>query len=121
MDMMVTVAKCVVAICAGFTAVCVAGGWVIKIILAVKKPKEDIDAKLQRDYDRLNDMDQVLKEFEEQFSILNEKLDSIEEFSKFLLENDMIAFEHMRTNNATGKISKREHDIDEFLLDKKDV
>lgn len=121
MDVMVTVAKCVVAICAGFTAVCVAGGWVIKIIMAMKKPKDDIDAKLQRDYDRLNDMDELMKEFEKQLVMINEKLDSIEEFSKFLLENDMIAFEHMRTNNATGKISKREHDIDEFLLDKKDV
>lgn len=110
----------IVAACAGFTAVCVAVGWVIKIIVAIKKPKNDIDAKLQRDYDRLNDMDAILKEFRGQFEKIDEKLDRIEETSNFLLENDIVGFEHMRTNNATGKISKREEDIHQFLLHRHD-
>lgn len=121
MEVMTMVLKYFIGGCAGFTAACVAFGWLIKIIRAIKKPKNDIDAKLQRDYGRLNDMEKAMKEFEAQFDKLEEKLDRIEELSKFLLENDMVGFEHMRTNNATGKIAKRENDIHEYLLDKKNV
>ena len=108
----------IVAGCAGFTAVCVAAGWLIKIIKGIKKPKDEIDKKFQRDYDRLNNMDLVIKEFKKQFQLIDEKLDRLEEMNGFLLENDIVGFEHMRTNNATGRIEKREHDLKVFLIHK---
>lgn len=110
----------IVAVCAGFTAVCIAFGWVVKIILLIKKPKDEIDKRFQRDYDRLNNMDLIIKEFKEQFQLIDEKLDRLEEMNEFLLENDIVGFEHMRTNNATGRIEKREHDLKMFLVHKKD-
>ena len=118
--MVIKVLQWVVAGCMGFTAMCVAAGWLIKIIKGIKKPKDDIDAKLQRDYDRLNDMETIIREFREQFAKIDGKLDRIEQYNDFLLENDIIGFEHMRTNNATGKIAKREHDLQQFLLHRND-
>ena len=109
-----------VAGCVSFSAICVAVGWLIKIVREIRKPKEDIDAKLKRDYDRLNDMEATIKEFRGQFDKIDEKLDRLEEMNMFLLENDIVGFEHMRTNNATGKIAKRENDLQQFLLHKND-
>ena len=92
----------------------------VKIILLIKKPKDEIDKRFQRDYDRLNNMDLIIKEFKEQFQLIDEKLDRLEEMNEFLLENDIVGFEHMRTNNATGRIEKREHELKMFLVHKKD-
>ena len=97
-----------VAICGSFSVVCVAAGWLIKIVKGVKKPKEDIDEKLQRDYDRLNDHDKEMKEFREDIAYLKESL-------RLLLQNDKVMLEHMKTNNATGEISERETETFNFL------
>lgn len=118
--MIIKILQWVVAGCMGFTAMCVAAGWLFKIIKGIKKPKDEIDKRFQRDYDRLNNMDLIIKEFKEQFQLIDEKLDRLEEMNEFLLENDIVGFEHMRTNNATGRIEKREHDLKVFLVHKKD-
>ena len=106
----------IVAACVSFTAICVAVGWLIKIIRELKKPKDDIDAKLDRDYNRLNDMESIIRGFNKQFTVIEGKLDRLDQQNKFLLENDIIGFEHMRTNNATGRIAEREHELQQFLL-----
>ena len=105
-----------VAGCVAFTSVCVAASWMIKVIKGIKKPKDDIDAKLQRDYNRLNDLETIIKEFQGQFIKIDEKLDLLDQQNSFLLENDIVGFEHMRTNNATGRIAEREHDLQQYLL-----
>ena len=101
-------AQVFVAVCVGFTSVCVAAGWLIRIIKGVKKPKDDIDDKLQRDYDRINEHDKEMKEIKSDMAYLKESL-------KLLLENDKVMLEHMRTNNATGEIAKREKATFDFL------
>ena len=98
----------ILKICAGFTCICVAAGWLIKIIKGIKKPKDDIDDKLQRDYDRINEHDKEMKEIKSDMAYLKESL-------KLLLENDKVMLEHMRTNNATGEIAKREKATFDFL------
>ena len=105
--MMVSV-DLILKICAGFTCICVAAGWLIKIIKGIKKPKDDIDDKLQRDYDRLNDHDKEMKAIKSDMEYLKESL-------RLLMENDKVMLEHMRTNNATGEIAKREKATFDFL------
>lgn len=97
-----------VAICGSFSVVCVAAGWLIKIIKGIKKPKDDIDDKLQRDYDRLNDHDKEMKAIKSDMKYLKESL-------RLLMENDKVMLEHMRTNNATGEIREREDATFKFL------
>ena len=97
-----------VAICGSFSVVCVAAGWLIKIVKGVKKPKEDIDDKLERDYKRINQHDKEMESLKNDMSYLKDSL-------KLLLENDKVMLEHMRTNNATGEIAKREKATFDFL------
>lgn len=91
-----------------FTALCIAVGWVIKIVRGLKAPKNEIDDKLQRDYDRINQHDKEMKE-------IRSDLDYLKDALKLLLENDKVMFEHIRTNNATGKIANRETATFNFL------
>lgn len=91
-----------------FTALCIAAGWVIKIAKGIHAPKTDIDNKLQRDYDRINKHDEEMKE-------IRSDLDYLKDALKLLLENDKVMLEHMRTNNATGKIANRETATFNFL------
>lgn len=97
-----------VAACVSFTSVCVATGWFIRIIKGLKKPKDDIDDKLQRDYDRINQLDKDMKEIRDTLKYLKEGFN-------VQLENDKVMLEHMRTNNSTGEIKKREKAVFEFL------
>lgn len=46
------------AFMAFFTAMCVAGGWLLKIIKGLKKPSEDVHEKLDRDNKRLNALEE---------------------------------------------------------------
>ena len=97
-----------VAICVGFSTVCVAVGWLIKIIKGIKRPKDDIDDKLQRDYDRINKLDKDMKAIEKTLEYIKQSL-------KIQMENDKVILEHMRTNNATGDIAEREKATFNFL------
>lgn len=94
--------------CGGFSCVCVAVGWLIKIVKGVKRPKDEIDDKLQRDYDRLNNLDKAMKDLRDTLKYLREGFD-------VQLENDRVILEHMRTDNCTGEIEEREKAIFNFL------
>lgn len=98
----------VLKICAGFSSVCVAVGWLIKIIKGIKKPKDDIDDKLQRDCDKINEHDKEMK-------VLKNDMEYLKESLRLLMENDKVVLEHMRTNNATGDIAQREKATFDFL------
>lgn len=105
----IVILQSIVAVCGGFSCVCVAVGWLVKIVKGVKKPADDVNEKLKRDYARINSL-------EEDMTAIKSFMTNLQEGFTFLLENDMIAFEHMRTNNATGKISKQEEQIHAYLL-----
>ena len=89
-------------ICAGFTAVCVAGGWLIKIVKAAKKPADDVNAKLDNDNKRI-------KKLEEDMTFLTSSI-------SMLMRCDLVMLAHMRTNNNTGQIAQMETEIQDFLI-----
>jgi hypothetical protein len=53
----------ILAVCGGFSTICVAGGWLIKIIKSLKKPSEDI-------HDALDDDKKRIRELEKQFGFV---------------------------------------------------
>ena len=108
METLLRVLQYFVAGCVSFTSVCVATGWLIKIVIGIRKPKNDIDSKLQRDYDRLNGLDKEMK-------VIKEALQYLREAFNVQMETDRVILEHMRTNNSTGKIQQREDAIYDFL------
>ena len=89
-------------ICAGFSCVCVAGGWLIKIIKAAKKPTDDIQQKLDNDNKRI-------KKLEDEMEFLTNSI-------SMLMRCDLVMLAHMRTNNNTGEIAKMESEIQDFLI-----
>ena len=89
-------------ICAGFTAVCVALGWLIKIIKAVKKPSDDVREKLDNDNRRI-------KKLEDEYQFITSAI-------AVLMRCDLVMLGHMRTNNNTGQIATMESEIQEFLI-----
>lgn len=93
------------AACAGFTCICVAGGWLIKIIKAAKKPSDDMKEMLKND-------DKRLKALEETVGFLAKAI-------SLLLQDDLAILEHLRTNNCTGKMAEQETKVHEFLTDVK--
>lgn len=85
-----------------FTALCVAGGWLLKIIKGVKKPGNDVRALLDNDNKRLKNL--------EEDNHYNKNA------IKLLMRSEMAILGHLTTNNNNGEIAKIEKDIREFLL-----
>lgn len=90
------------ALLTGFTVVCVAAGWLIKIIKALKKPSDDIHAKLDRDNKRIQKLEDDTEYVKNAMSVL--------------LRTNIVMLSHMRTNNNTGEIAKQEEEIQDFLI-----
>ena len=85
-----------------FTALCVAGGWLIKIVKGVKKPADDVRTLLDKDNKRLKEL-----EGDNRYN---------KNAIKLLMRSEMAILGHLTTNNNTGEIAKVEKDIREFLL-----
>lgn len=87
-----------------FTALCVAAGWLIKIIKAMKKPSDDIHKMLDNNNKRIKALE-----------------DAVEELMKvhpMLLRANYVMLKHMRTNNSTGEIAEQENAINEYLFNR---
>ena len=100
------------AICGGFSTICVAGGWVIKIIHAAKKPADNIKDKFDKVDDRLDADYKRINRIEEQNAFMLKAI-------SLLLQDDLVILNHLRTDNNTGEMSKQEQKVQEFLIERK--
>lgn len=91
-----------VAALALFTACCVAGGWLIKIIKGIRKPGNDIAKKLHDDNERIKR--------------LRKDVDYNNDAIKLLLRSEMSILGHLQSGNNTGEITQAKKDIEHFLL-----
>lgn len=91
-------------LCGGFTVVCVAVGWLIKIVKAVKKPSDDVHAKLDNDNKRI-------KMLEDQNGFILKAI-------SLLLQDDLAILNHLRTNNYTGEMAEQEQKVQDFLINR---
>lgn len=91
--------------CAGFSCVCVAGGHLIKIVRAAKKPSDDIKEMLKNDNKRLK--------------LLEDSVAFMAKAISILLQDDLVILNHLRTSNNTGEIAKQEDKVHEFLTEVK--
>ena len=70
----------------------------------LKDQFSSVNTKLDKDNRRLNDL-------EEQTRFLYKAI-------SLLLQDDLAILEHLRTDNATGKIAKQEQKVQEFLTER---
>lgn len=92
------------AVCVGFSSICAAGVWIIKIIKGIKKPSEDVHKKLDNDNKRI-------RALEEQSSFILRAI-------SLLLQDDLAILEHLRTDNNTGKMAEQEQAVQKFLIER---
>ena len=92
-----------ITICASFTVVCVAVGWVIKIVKGAKKPADDINEKLDNDNKRL-------KSLEGQYRYIVSAIG-------VLMRCDLVILGHLQTGNESGKMERMENELRDFLID----
>ena len=91
-------------VCAGFTAICVAVGWLIKVIKAAAKPASDIKDKFDNDNKRI-------KKLEDESAYIMKAI-------SILLRVDLAMLGHMKTNNNTGQMEEAEKEIHDFLTER---
>lgn len=85
-----------------FTALCVASGWLIRIIKSIKKPSDDIAVKLDRDNKR------IIK--------LEDEIDYISRAISLLMKSNLAILGHMQTDNNTGQMAEMSKEIQDFLI-----
>lgn len=99
------------AICGGFSTICVAGGWLIKIIKGIRKPSDDTKK-------RLDAQDQKLDNDNKRLKLLEESVSELLKAQPMILRSEYVILQHMRTNNSTGDIAKQEEAINEYLFNR---
>ena len=99
------------AICGGFHTIYLAGEHLASIIKSLRKPSDDVkarledqDRKLDNDNKRLNDLEKAIKE--------------LLEVQPMILRSEYVILQHMRTNNSTGEIAKQEEAINNYLFNR---
>jgi hypothetical protein len=101
----------VVAGLALFTAACVAGGWLLKIIKGLRKPSEDTKAQFGIVNSKLDNDNKRIRELEDQLKYISNSIG-------ILMRCDLVILGHLRTNNNTGQMTKMEQEITEFLVNR---
>ena len=99
----------VVAALALFTAACVAGGWLLKIIKGLRKPAEDTKARIEAVDEKLDNDNKRIRELEDQLKYISNSIG-------ILMRCDLVILGHLRTNNNTGQMTKMEKEITDFLV-----
>jgi uncharacterized protein YoxC len=95
----------ILKICAGFTCICVAAGWLIKIIKGVKKPADDVKEKLDNDNKRIKR--------------LEDDIDYIKKTQTQLLQVCLVILDELKKNNdVDGIIEKTEDNMRKFLIER---
>ena len=98
------------AACAGFATICVAVGWLIKIVKAVKKPSDETRDKLKK-HDELFDNDN------KRIKSLEDDINYIKKTQTQTLQALLVILDELKKNNDTdGIIQKAESDMQTFLL-----
>lgn len=85
-----------------FTALCVAVGWLLKIVKALKKPSDDINTKLDNDNKRLTELEKQYKYISSSIGVL--------------MRCDLVMLAHLKDGNNSGKMSAMEAEIQDFLI-----
>lgn len=100
----------IVTICSAFTVVCVAVGWVVKIVAGIKKPEKDQN-------DRLSAIEGKIEAFETYFMRDKQRISSLERGNRVTQEAILALLSHSIDGNNTGALEKARDHLQTYLLD----
>lgn len=100
----------VVTICSAFTVVCVAAGWVIKIVAGIRKPEKNQN-------DRLAAIEGKIESFETYFARDKQRINSLERGNRVTQEAILALLSHSIDGNNTTALEKARDHLQTYLLD----
>jgi len=89
-------------ICISIAVVGAALTYIYKGLKFAKRPSDDINEKLARDYEKINELEGQQR--------YNSKA------VKLLMRSEMAILNHLQSGNSTGEMAKVEKDIKDFLI-----
>lgn len=93
-----------------FTALCVAVGWLIKIINVVKKPSNTTKEKFEKVDEKLHNDDERIKK-------LDEDIGYIKQTQTQTLQCLLVILDELKKNNdVDGKIAEQKDEMQSFLI-----
>lgn len=95
------------AFCVGFTTLCVAGSWLIKMLSPLKKPVDDMKKEIE-------EHDKTIKEHSEHLEVLDGIAKENTDVIKLLLECSMTTLSLLDAESA----KKMEKKIKNYLIEK---
>ena len=101
----------IVAIAAGFSAICVAVGWVIKIIKAAQAPTRALE-------ERVTALEAVTKTYEGYFSNDKHRLDIIEEGNRVTQKAILALLSHGIDGNDIDGLRSAKAELQEYLIER---
>lgn len=99
----------IIAICGGFTVVCVSIGWLIKIIKGIKKPADDIHKNISGNKTKIDEQEQKMGD-------MKETLDYLVNANNLVIRSLFTVLGELSANNdVNGHIAKAQSEIQNFL------
>jgi len=95
--------------CIGFSAICVAIGWLIKIIKGVKKPADDMNSNIKGNKTKIDQQEQKMND-------MKSTLDYLVNANNLVIRSLFTVLGELSVNNdKNGDIAKAQKEIHEFL------
>ena len=110
MELVQQIAVSFLEVCAGISCVCVAGGWVIKVIRGMMKP-----SKTQND--RLAELEKKNTEYSEKLSRDLERIEKIEHGNRVTQRALLALLEHGIDGNDIDAMKKAKAELQEYLIE----
>lgn len=99
----------ILSICAGFSAICLSIGYIIKIVRGLKKPGEEVSTKVKDNKSRLDKQDERLDK-------MDQTLDYLVSANNLVIRSLFTVLGELAANNdSRGHIAKAQGDIQKFL------
>lgn len=99
----------ILSICAGFSAICISVGWLIKIFQNLKKPSDDKNTNILANKTKIN-------QHEGKFGKIDETLDYLVNANNLVIRTLFTVLGELSANNdINGHIAEAQSEIQKFL------
>ena len=99
----------ILSVCAGFSAICLSVGWLIKIYHNLKKPSDDKNTNIMANKTKIT-------QHEDKFKDIDETLKYLENATNLIIRSLFTVLGELSANNdVNGHIAKAQDEIQKFL------
>ena len=113
---MYVTSELILSVCIGFSAICVAGGHLIKIIKGLKKPADDIKGNIKTNKTEIDSNKSEIEDLKEQIAEMTSKLEYLENAINLTIRTQFTVLGELAVNNdASGHCKAAQDEIQKFL------